>query len=814
MAHRTPPHRQTETSIAEGQRYLESASDLRNSIYFNFLDDKFANVEHGTIRYLFDSNVVRFFLNPMADLDHVCMFRMDNHASLSALAITTAEFLLSRELCGQWGAPAMISSAHAHELESRANELVNAGYSEPPLTEIEEALRAEIAKAIRMAATPGALGTSVDLLLEMEPLVRKLVSNEGYEARMFSRLGLENLMEPMHLNEFSTSDVLHPPARDIDDWTKLIEAHQRVASKNDKTGGTSPGGRRDRNNRADAITATQLVMLNEAALGDARHRNIRFVIVTLDRAYYNAAVEWYENEGRKRLAFFPFRRISQYIPYLNINQMPNNVSGTRLLEELSEALDNLPNLSRRKSDGFPRMLPVHGGPNMFSGSGQMSQALSIVANKMSDGARTHRPGAALKDLWGRLSRNSVFMNAAMIRRRLGAFSGLADFLESSADIRQALVDYMEQTIDEVERAHIAFSIQTHLDAKVRAAAGAKHDQRSASRRGTAVRGMMLLRRGFDRFTDGIPLYRYLNQTVNSDNAAVFDRLYEKLAKVQDYTAYFFSGCVAFWAGAWDSANRFADLALQRFDRDQEGSGADPRERAELQYFRAVTKRYVALNCEDDLRQTEGLLRKTLSLLKETAFIGNETDDLFLTTRAKIEIALTRISLSYAIVLADEGRLEESKSEMRQALDLFGECEPSRGDMAAKIDRDLMIQFEAELLIGATGCLLQRFFFERRRDDAELERWHGILDEIQHLLGKDIDMVPALYSVAVDLLAIVYCANPLELPERVKAAQRQMRALAHPDRQDTTWLDRHALTQLASRLEEASRNWMFSPLDTT
>ncbi len=780
-------------SLEAHLKYLRSAADLRNSIHFNFVDDDFANSRHGTIRYLFDSNVVHFFLNPMAELEQVWLLGPQDRESASALAITTAEFLFSRELCGQWGRPALISSDHARELEARADSLVNHLRETPAHDALESQLRESIADAIRMAATPGNLEASTELLLEMEPHIRKLVSNEAYEARMFSRLGLEDLLEPMHLDEFTTKEVLNPPKDEVRLWTDLIDAQRRLTHESITTKANVSSSGRSINNKADASTAAQLVMLNEAARANPGRRMIRFVLVTLDRSYYNAAVEWYENWGRERLDFFPFRRISQYMPYLNTNEMPNNVNGTQLLEELTEALDNLPELSPQSERRFPKRLPLRGKEKLFSGRGQMASALSVKAAQMREERAVYRPDKKLSGLWGQLARNSVFINAGMIGKRISAFTGLADFLETSADVRSALIDFMEETIEEVERAHIGFNVQHHLAVEMHDRAQVKHK--------AAVRGMVMLRARFDIFTEGMPLYRYLNQIVHNMDNSDLERLYEKLSSVSDYSAYFFSGCVAFWAGAWGGAKRFADLALQRYDRETRQSGESYRERAELVYFQAVAQRYVALDLHNDLDETEKLLRKTLSLLDDTALTGRETDDAFLIMRARIESGMTRISLAFAIALGKHSRLAESNLEMRQAYDLFRQCEPIPKDFEADVDRDLMIQLEAELLVGVSGCLLQQLFFGEQSKPYEIERWHGLQDKIKLLLAKDDDIVPEVYSIAIDLLSILYCKERSSLRRQVRSAQKRMKELANPSRQNTTWLDRHALSQLANQLDQ-------------
>lgn len=786
--------------------YEQAARDLRNSIHYNIQDDHYANEEQGTIRYVFDTNVVRFFLNPTEKPRRVWPFGGNMQDEAGALAIATAEFLMSRRLCGQFSRPAMISLEHAKEMSDWADRtLKRTNEAMVNQDKIEADLRERVAEMIKTMTGPDALSRSVDQLVKTEPLLRELLSDVGYEAHIFTRLWQQSLLEPLHVDDLATREVLNPPQADVDQWTDLIERNrQRIKDRSDDNRSKKAHGKdRWRNNEADARTAAQIVLLNEAAHEIETERLVRYLLVTTDRSFYNAAVEWYrDNGGSKRIPFFPFRRLTQYTPLLNVDDMPNNIRNSRLIEDLTQALDNLPGLDGSREENYPLVLPdeIRSAPR---GKGPMAAMLAPLAERLDKSYAWQQSIGPLRKSWARLARNAVFINVGLISERIHAFDGLADLLAQSQDLRTDLVGFMQETLEQVERVHMSFNVQFHLLGEIQKA-GPMSD-------GRAVRGIMLLRAPFESFTGGMPLYRYLNRVVRDQDQEELGRLQGKLREATDYNAYFFAGCVAFWAGLWPTARQFADLALSRYERDRPGIVGE--DRAELLYFRAVTDRFIAYQSRDGLVENERQLKAALANMDAIEEMHRSLGDRFLSARASAEMGMIQIGIAYVIGLdgmeaglAPPARQREGGEAMEAAFAHFKQCEAALSELRrpGRLDRDLLIQLEAETLIGVAGCLLQKFFFGNSLPTPDEEaRWIGLQREIRTLLQGDDAMVPSIYGVAEHLLAVAFCKDPRKLPDLVRKAQKAMHDHATGRPQEVTELDKRAVSALGDALEETA-----------
>lgn len=794
--------------------YEQAARDLRNSIHYNIQDDRYANEGQGTIRYVLDTNVVRFFLNPTEKLRRVWPFGGTAQNEAGALAIATAEFVMSRQLCGQWSRPAMISLDHAKEMSDWADRtLRRTNEAIAKQDQIEADLRERVAETIEAITGPEAVSASVDNLMKTEPLLRELLSDAGYEAHMFTRLWQQSLLEPLHIDDLATRDVLDPPKADIEQWISLIEQNHQLIERISQESLAKNRKKQDRsiNNEADARTAVQIVLLNEAASAVKNERLVRYVFITTDRSFYNAAVDWYNNHGgRKRIGFFPFRRLSQYTPLLNVDDMPNNIRNSRMIEELTKALDSLPGLDGGHEGSYPLILPdqISSPPK---GEGTMASMLAPLADRLDRSSAWREAIVPLRESWAKLARNAVFINAGLIAERINAFDGLADLLARSQDLRQVVVGFMQETLEQVERVHMSFNVQFQLLGEIQKAEPIEE--------GRAVRGIMLLRAPFDSFTGGMPLYRYLNRVVREQDQKELDRLQSKLQKIDGYSAYLFAGCVAFWAGLWPSARRFADLALSRYERDHPGVIDD--RLAEVAYFQAVTNRYIAYQAREGFADIEQQLKALLEKMTAIEKIHCNLSDRFLSARANSEMGMIQLGIAYVIGL---GEMEESQARpqrqrdgdlaMEAAFEHFKQCEVELSHLRqpGQLERDLLIQLEAETLIGVAGCLLQKFFFGNTLPTPEEEaRWTGLQREIRALIQGSDAMVPSIYGVAEQLLAVAFCRDPRKLPDLVRTTQKAMREHATRRPQEVTELDKMAVSTLADALEATAKRRIESTL---
>jgi hypothetical protein len=693
----------------------------------------------------------------------------------------------------------MISPAHAHELQSYADHLVGRLEKSREFEEYDSSLKNRIGTAILEARRGESLEGSIDELFESDEDIRRIISHETYEAQMFARLAREDLLEPLVADPLVTQDVLSPPDDELRRWTRHIAKYREDArgAHAQRKNGAKPRTKHSRNDRADAETIWQLLALNRAA-AEAGHV-IRYVLITLDRSLYAAAAAWFREEGHREHRAFPLRRIGQYMPFINVAEMPNEVQSTLTFRDVRAAIDTLlsgmPGMSAWASEadlGHSGGVDAQVMPPVWQETRQLARD---VAARLGAEPVAARAVSRASRLWARLGRESAFLNAELMSRRIRGFSELASFLSSSSDVRDALLQYMEKTVEDVEKAHTEFNIKHRLAVAIEAAELLSED--------TATRAMFMVSTDFGELTDKQPMYEYLDAIARYKDRDALQRLYSSLSKSTHFKTLFFAGCVAFWAGGWVGAHYFADRAMQRFRRVGPGASRASSDACELTYFQAVTTRYLAMDLDGEHAERARLLRAGMELSEESERLAKESENPFALKRAVVERGLAHITLAYVLSLENDA---EAATHAVAALQCLSAHAQESDELEDTLDRMLAKQMSAEVYTGLAGCLIHEFFFPGLLPQHEIDALRELSDELKVIIDDAAGIVPDVYQVAPLLLDVMF-ARGRDARQRASAAARERMFHGAGSTSGTTRLDRLVLESLGHRLPEAVARWV-------
>jgi hypothetical protein len=716
--------------------YFSACLDLRNSIALQKEDETFAREDRGSIRYVLDSNLVRFFLDPVHESYYVNPFSGEDTPAYRKLAIITAEFIFSREMEGQWGVPPLLSQEHMVELSNHMEKLSRrlreqANELESVAGQADDSHQEE---AIRLAQSSGDIAASVEAfnsttatgMLEAEDVILR----ELREAQMLERLRRQDLLLPMNLDENATIEVIEPSAQAVQAWEARIKAQRR---------GSDPKKKRNpKQDRADAITAEQIIQLNRN-VAEGTLVPMRYVLITLDRNLFNAAVEWWEEEGRHQLKFFPFRRISQYIPFLNTERLPNSLSAGQVSSDLKVALDSLLGMGTRRRHKIPLYVPEPTvSPPKESFAGEVLTPLQWISKKWDDVAPVQQ---MIVDLWRDMTERVNYLNPELLSRRDEAFESFREYLSNSPNTRLAAVAYLRQAVEKIDKFNLELSIAHSIASEV-----LKRPEHQPSQ---AVRAMPVLREKFEMIIGDQPLYPLLDKVVLEQDVEPLSMIVKKIEDTELWRSAFFAGCVAFWVGQWDGAAVYARRAVDTSKSEER--------RAELTYFRVLTARFAALDMPSNTSLEQGAaLNRILRELKNMEPDVNEMlkaaagSDLFAQCRARVEHALWSVSKAYVAAFRNDGQAENLKESVIKTLN---ELKSINDDLAIlpmeSVPAEALKTMQIEHLIGIAGALIfQDWITGSAVDTADKQ---DVALRIEAWANENPGIAPSFYKVTLPLL---------------------------------------------------------------
>jgi hypothetical protein len=773
------------TRASDGLRYLQDSADLRVAIQYNLDDSEFAK-RGGRIVYLMDANVARLFLSPASEERYVAPFAADSGDHLVGTAVVTAEFLFSRQLPGQQGAPALIAPGHGDDLGAIVDALRNATETITPEKPTDYTLSDNQRTELRELIAGVRDGTQ-DRRIAYRMLRYRLPGLTTHLgmfdlANQLYRLYNEDLLRPLAIHPYATAEVLDPDLAEVNSWTERLHIERLRTDK--QTGRGEVAGsharfiRRQKDNR-DATAIVQAQTLNRHAEKEPNRR--RYVLVTGDKVIQRTYATWFwsaENPDQDYQRYL-LRHPIQYIPILNVADMPNRVSAT-LIDAIREALDTLLTNIRRIDNRYPYTLSYYSA-RLFEK--RDVQAADNEPVSLFFGINPYQADwPALQKVinaWRRGFRDSMLQNAALLGRRAQAeFGPLAELLDRDTDLNLAILTEQRKVLLKVEAAHLAMGTQLNLQSLPRIG------ERATQGPGRAPFAIRVEFKDIVGGSKSVELRDVLDLLVRDRTELA--RISRRLQKPRDHMAMFFGACVAFRCALWTAAKQHVRRALGFLP-----PGAEMEElRHEMRHLLAVAIRFSITNASEFAEAND--------ILMEAAHFFAAIDDPLGQARALSE----RVTLNLWVV-ASGALLPQSQIPFLQPIleydyglvdNLLGHAERDRrcrpGGEWHAVFQEVTMQLAATLVAGE---VLRRYFTPRlpRISPRRLER--AIAFSEKQLRGG---AYPKFLNLEVRILRWDSIANANERAVEGRAIARDCRRLADdPTAGELTDLDRAGLKRL-------------------
>lgn len=594
--------------------YFAEAALLRTCLAYNDDDHIFASEAGGRIIYIFDANIVAFFLQPEHENERrkILAFGSDERAYgyASATALITAEFLFSRRLAGQHDNPALISPAHGDDLADIMDRIQRdlAGEERNLATEENisqiEAMLDIVLDRIRNRDYDN-IGQVAEELRKFVPRLADELENRLAPLQQLCRIYEQDLLRPLALHTAVTLDVLQPSKNEIQKWSDRITIERKKRKK----------ARPRLNSQRDATALVQTMMLDEAAAENSEPT--RYVLVTADMALFDAYATWYWELHEEMRPRFVIRLPLQYVPILNTLDMPNSLRSDEVTKKAFLALDSLfgnlrqvePHYERKLA--YYRLLEADLGArrdaitDYFGGVDPLEIGLEAFDNARSE--------------WNACYLNGTVLNAPlMYRRHAEAFEGLVHALRESSELRDAFEKAQVSSLERIVDAHAKFTTRV-------TAADILSELRNDSEQVVPPHRIpFLLRLEGCGFPESV--VDLLTATSPLDANAVKQDLQTIVAEVQSDKSLLLAGVIAFRRGHW--------LGAQAFARQGLSTATSSHIKLELNYLIAATNRYIinAMQPADIL----SALGDAEIALSDSIQKGLQAEDHFATLRAKIE----------------------------------------------------------------------------------------------------------------------------------------------------------------------------------
>jgi hypothetical protein len=602
--------------------YFQEAVTLRLCLESNLADYNFAK-SGGRIVYIMDANVVVFFLNPRIEPRHVRLFSGTPAENLAATAIVTAEFLFSRGLAGQSGYPPLLAPSHAEDLWDVCDGILRRSRdTRSSISNLSYSTREKLGQLlgdVQQGRIPTQRAAAV--LLRDVPEAAAILSDELRELSQLLRLSKNDMIRPLSVHPDATEDILsvfHAHRDEVVAWTRRISrerGHQdssRVPTRQ-RTHGTA-----DRRSQRDAEALVQTIVLD----GDARNEgsNIRYVLVTADRALFDSYASWYWDEGVQRRERFVLRMPQQYAPILNVLEMPNGIEDSDIIQRTSLALDTLlAPLRSADPHRYPQNLSLL---RILARLTSNNEELQKTITEFYDGNPFQFKDDSMelfeqiKTEWRQAFDAGVVLNAELIGRRMREeFEPLALLLRSDADLFEYVQKFQKDAIEHLARAHLLINTRVSIKRLMEDVPPAVSGYRG--------RAPLIVRSRFHQILPEKSLHEALDEIARREDLELLNIVDHELQGRMNYETWFFAACVAYRCGRWNTALQHAATALDLLT--VESAEMQRRERDEIVFIIAAATRYALPD--------RGAITRALELLIESITTGRERNDQFSVTRA-------------------------------------------------------------------------------------------------------------------------------------------------------------------------------------
>lgn len=616
--------------------YRRAAVRLRQAVEWNQYDAAFQR--EGRIVPLVDANAVKLFLDPENETTQVDPFNLlggtsgrPERRALLTFARITAEFLflsapvrIGLEEGRLWKEPPLLAPGHSEEvvgmlrrIEAKSRQIYEVARRS---TEAEAVHAGDTTARLRIedfAAALSAGGEAGDVSSNtLRPLVLRMadafdglfVPRTGMkeeemssalalrEAVRWLRLMREGKLRPLTTHLLCDAEVLSPPEVEVRRFLDPLLKKKRTtaAGRGDEREQT------ERLARHDATALVQAISMNERARNASRGagEKVRFVLISGDETLHEVyADDFWSSSERPDRANYVLRRPLQYVPVMNVNDIPNGYRAAALFEDLVGMLDSFTSFVEPRTDQAFAL--EHDWRRLTVGVSQGAQ---------SDAAR--KQVARLISHWGEAIQTSSVLSAGLAVRDFGLrklFDSL-DRLTSRSEAVNPLVQLHESIFSEIDGIHLPLVVQELLTV----AGDALQRQRTAGAV-AGVRMPLLIQERFDEFTDGVPIDEYLVALAGGGRgrgSGQERKLAGRLAhEKRRYRVLFLAGTIAALANHFELAARHLARAsaLLRSTTEHRNVSSSARDLAEIAYLRAVVDR-MRMRSYRDYRHAEERLR--------------------------------------------------------------------------------------------------------------------------------------------------------------------------------------------------------------
>ncbi len=698
------------SNAKEAARYTVDAAFLRFTIENNLNDHYFANRLGGRIRYIFDTNVFKLFMDPYSHrvYPRVSLFNRaadsrQNQALLRATAVMTAEFLFSGMLSGQFNLPVLVTPKHWVEIEGMIGK-VRSNLEDEINLRNSDRFREKSATAPHPAEVIIELenivddvrrgqGNGIQALEQIKkrlPLViQPLLSSAAYEGAQFLRLMEAGAFQNLQSDRIATSEILNPKLERVSHWkaelTKqkagLIEsvrAERHLSQHPAPLRGLSTRepeeARRsdiDWNFDNDAISLAQVEALNDAAADEPNPT--RYVFVTTDRALFRAYASSFWSNRQTKPDFFALRFAWQYLPILNVGETRDaSIEEVPFIFDIRDTLDTCLYGVREVDRDYPHILSFYASrldAALDRNDTDAKQLIDAWAHPalfremrflIEDGARLAR----VRDLWTQASLNALVLNAALLdRRHEHELRRISEILQSEKELQTAAIEQQQELLRGLEQSHMNLMINNCLrDIRER-------DSKPAEMR--PIRAPLAICFSFGDLTQGESLEEFFSKVLATDTNGQRQLIASDASSTMDSKRLFLAACIAHRIGLWASARHTAERALSRLENEGQSSHEKQHQKGEILYFLALATRFSMETFADYLAARNYLDQSDVLV----------TDDGISIWRNKCERAALQLSTVYAHAV---NLFEDRRVSSRLLVRLFEDCGRSLQECSAAI----------------------------------------------------------------------------------------------------------------------------------
>jgi hypothetical protein len=588
--------------------YVGANLALGRAIHQNEKDSR-AHKQGEQLCYFVDTNIVRWYLNPLEEFSLVkALLPPDDLKRLKTVEfasnVIAAHYVFSYLLVGSNGFAPFLTPFHAEELHDSLEKEVALFREQVRYDLVTPKLRSaadNLVKAFDQFKSDSTMSALSELFDAFSNVLTHAFGSIAFRRARTRRLFLDNRVARADEYEDFNLDQSYLANSKLLEWQDLL-------LESGKTTEDSINLERD---------ARSLCLL-ERLVYDATTRNkpIRYLMISADASLHEAVDRWRSKNGLLAIPQFDFlRHPREYIPIINLNAMHPLVSETiHGFSELMQSVDDI-SFSISSDDSAQS---VHGVdlsshfPDRFS---------RIIHDRVSDEKLLGLAPKVdqLSKRWTNALETSVLMNAEFVVGIADDYVARSIKPLADRELDETLQKQILEDIQQIANGHIDFAGRGQLAVLLKTIRRAKERAPAAQGITRHARSPSLVRlrvpRTLARMARGIgekaprDLAGFVAEYVFSQDEQLLDEFEQAVKEVSAVEVAATACIVAFRLNRWEQARYLADRLIQAHPQH------DPNQ-AEFEYLRLVTDRFSGLSLED-LQRNRRLLEARIKTCRQT-----------------------------------------------------------------------------------------------------------------------------------------------------------------------------------------------------